>query len=77
MNPETELDCRGQVCPLPVIALARAVSEMALGDVVAVVSTDPAAAADILAWCRMKEQEFIGADVADDGTPRFRVRRVS
>ena len=77
MNPETELDCRGQVCPLPVIALARAVSEMALGDVVAVVSTDPAAAADIPAWCRMKEQEFIGADVADDGTPRFRVRRVS
>ena len=77
VSAEIELDCRGQVCPLPVIALARTVAEVAVGDVVAVLATDPAAAVDIPAWCRMKEQEFVGADVADDGTPRFRVRRVS
>jgi tRNA 2-thiouridine synthesizing protein A len=77
MSSETEVDCRGQVCPLPVIALARAMTGVAVGDVVAVLATDPAAAVDIPAWCRMKEQEFVGADVADDGTPRFRVRRLS
>ena len=71
---ERELDCRGQVCPLPVIALARAVDAAAVGDVIAVLATDPAAAVDIAAWCRMKEQEYIGADTADDGTPRYRVR---
>ena len=77
MSADLELDCRGQVCPLPVIALARTVSEVAVGDVVVVLATDPAAAVDIPAWCRMKEQEYLGADVAADGTPRFRVRRVS
>ena len=71
-----ELDCRGQLCPLPIIALAKAFGELAVGDTVAVLADDPAAAVDVPAWCRMKDQEYIGADTADDGTPRFRVRRV-
>ena len=74
---ETELDCRDRVCPMPVLELARAITEVAVGDVIAVLATDPAAAVDIPAWCRMKAQEYVGADTADDGTPRFRVRRVS
>ena len=79
MDPvqEIELDCRGQLCPLPVIELSKAVREVAVGDVVAVLATDPAAAVDIPAWCRMKQQEYVGADTAEDGTPRFRVRRVA
>jgi TusA-related sulfurtransferase len=74
---ESELDCRDRLCPLPVIELARAIAEVAVGDVIAVLATDPAAAVDIPAWCRMKEQEYVGADTAEDGTPRFRVRRLS
>ena len=66
------LDCLGQRCPLPVIALARAIRTVAVGDVVRVLADDPAAGNDIPAWCRMKNQEFVrGA-----GT-MFEVRRVS
>ena len=72
---EVELDCRGQVCPMPVIALAKAVRDLEVGDTVVLLADDPAAAADIPAWCRMKQQEFLGADTTADGTPRFRVRR--
>ena len=72
-----ELDCRGRACPLPVIELARAVPTVAVGEVVAVVADDPAASADVSAWCRMKGQEYVGQDAADDGTPRYLVRRVS
>jgi tRNA 2-thiouridine synthesizing protein A len=72
-----ELDCRGQLCPMPVIALARAFAGLAVGDQVCVVADDPAAAADIPAWCRMKEQDYLGADSAADGTPRYMVRRRS
>ena len=72
-----ELDCRGQLCPMPVLALARAITEVAVGDVVTVLATDPAAAVDIAAWCRMKEQEYVGAETADDGTPAYVVRRLS
>ena len=67
-----ELDCRGQRCPLPVIALAKAMRTAAVGDVVRVLADDPAAANDIPAWCRMKGQEF----VAGEGTT-FDVRRVT
>ena len=62
---------------MPVLALARAITEVAVGDVVTVLATDPAAAVDIAAWCRMKEQEYVGAETADDGTPAYVVRRLS
>jgi tRNA 2-thiouridine synthesizing protein A len=57
----TTLDCRGQRCPLPVIALARRLPALPVGDVLRVLADDPAAAADIAAWCRMRGQEFLGS----------------
>ncbi len=66
------LDCLGQRCPLPVIALARTIGKVEVGEVVRVLADDPAAANDIPAWCRMKGQEFLTAE----GTA-FEVRRVS
>jgi tRNA 2-thiouridine synthesizing protein A len=76
-GPVTELDCRGRACPMPVIALAQALPGLAVDEVVAVVADDPAAAVDVPAWCRMKGQEYVGMDTADDGTPRYLVRRVA
>jgi tRNA 2-thiouridine synthesizing protein A len=72
-----EIDCRGLVCPAPVIELARRKDEVEVGDLLAVVATDAAARYDVPAWCRMTGQEYVGEDVADDGTPRYVVRRVS
>ncbi len=72
-----ELDCRGQICPMPVIELGRRITEVAVGEIVAVVADDAAARHDVPAWCRMREQEYVGADTADDGTPRYLVRRVT
>ena len=53
------LDCLGQRCPLPVIRLARAMPDVPVGEIVRVLADDPAAANDIPAWCRMKNQEFV------------------
>lgn len=72
-----ELDCRGMLCPRPVIELAKHVGDVALGEEITVVTEDPAAAVDVPAWCRMRQQEYLGADVAEDGVARYRVRRVS
>jgi tRNA 2-thiouridine synthesizing protein A len=58
----TVLDCLGQRCPLPVIALARAIGSVAVGDVIRVLADDPAAGGDIAAWCRMRGQEFRPTD---------------
>lgn len=61
VTPGDVLDCRGQRCPLPVIALARRLSELPVGAVLRVLADDPAAATDIPAWCRLRGQEYLGA----------------
>jgi tRNA 2-thiouridine synthesizing protein A len=77
MTAPLEIDCRGQLCPMPIIELAKHVGDVAVGEVIAVASTDPAARHDVPAWCRMRDQEYVGEDTADDGVPRYLVRRVS
>jgi tRNA 2-thiouridine synthesizing protein A len=67
-----ELDCRGQRCPLPVIALAKTIRQVEVGQTVRVRADDPAAANDIPAWCRMTGQEFVRG-----GGNEYDVRRVS
>lgn len=71
MSGEVVLDCRGQRCPLPVITLARRLPEVPVGAVVRVLADDPAAANDIPAWCRMRQQEYLGSSAPDT----FEVRR--
>jgi tRNA 2-thiouridine synthesizing protein A len=72
-----ELDCRELPCPMPVIELARHLADVEVGELLAVVAHDPAAAVDVPAWCRMKQQEYVGADVTEDGRPRYVVRRTA
>ena len=66
------LDCLGQRCPLPVIALARAIGTVGIGETLTVLADDPAAANDIAAWCRMKGHELVESDAT-----AFTVRRLS
>lgn len=70
-----ELDCRGLPCPRPIIALAKALPDVEVGSLLAVVADDPAARHDVPAWCRLRRQEYVGEDAADDGVPRYTVRR--
>ncbi len=71
-----ELDCRGMRCPAPVIALAKALPTVDVGDEIAVAATDVAARVDIPAWCRMRGHEYLAAEMAEDGTPIYVVRRL-
>ena len=74
---DLELDCRGLLCPRPVIELAQRIADIELGQTVAVAATDAAAAYDIPAWCRMRGQEYVGVAPAPDGVPRYVVRRLT
>lgn len=72
-----ELDCREMLCPQPIIELARHLADVVVGELIAVVATDSAARYDVPAWCRMREQEYVGEETAADGVPRYVVRRTS
>jgi tRNA 2-thiouridine synthesizing protein A len=75
VTADLELDCRGMLCPLPVIELGRRIGDVPVGGLVAVTATDVAARTDVPAWCRMRGQEYVGEQPAADGTPRYVVRR--
>jgi tRNA 2-thiouridine synthesizing protein A len=70
-----EIDCRGLVCPAPVIELARHIAEVAPGETLGVVTSDAAARTDVPAWCRMTGHEYVGEEAAADGVPCYVVRR--
>ena len=76
-EPALQLDCRGWLCPAPIIELGRRIDDVAVGELLAVVADDVAARYDVPAWCRMKQQEYAGEDTAEDGVARYWVRRVS
>ena len=70
-----ELACRGLVCPAPIIELARHIGDVEPGELLGVVATDAAARVDVAAWCRMTGHEYVGDEPAEDGVPRYVVRR--
>jgi TusA-related sulfurtransferase len=76
-EPSVTVDCRGRPCPVPVVELAKAVLGAGVGDVVQVLSDDPASRHDVPAWARMRGQEYLGETPAPDGRgSAFGVRRL-
>ena len=69
-----ELDASGLSCPMPVIELAKAIEHIAIGQLVAITATDPAARVDIPVWCRMQRHLLRGME-GTDGAWRFLVER--
>jgi tRNA 2-thiouridine synthesizing protein A len=67
MDEPIELDTRGLNCPLPILKTKKALADMASGDLLRVVSTDPGSLRDFQAFARqtgneLVEQQTAGAD---------------
>lgn len=45
------LDCKGDVCPMPILKTKKAMDKLASGQVLQMMSTDPGSANDLLSWC--------------------------
>jgi cysteine desulfurase len=74
---ELEIDALGKLCPLPVIELGKRIGEVEVGATVRVLADDPAARADIPAWCRLTGQDYLGEETLGGrpGAAAYRVRR--
>ena len=46
MNFDKELDVRGLVCPLPILRTKKSLADMAHGEILKIVATDPGAVID-------------------------------
>ena len=73
--PARVVDCIGLFCPVPVLRLAEAVREVAVGERVDLLADDPAAKVDVRVWCRTTDQTYLGASDRPEGGWVFSVRR--
>lgn len=68
------LDLKGLPCPMPIIRTAKAIKEVAAGERLEVLATDPGSVADFEAWCRATNNVLIER-TAGDGVFRFVIEK--
>lgn len=56
-----ELDARRLLCPMPVIRTQDRIAQLAVGDRLTVLATDPGVMNDIPAWCRINGHRVVEA----------------
>jgi tRNA 2-thiouridine synthesizing protein A len=64
MDVSKELDTRGLNCPLPILKAKKALADMASGELLRVVSTDPGSMRDFQAFSRQTGNELVEQNTA-------------
>jgi tRNA 2-thiouridine synthesizing protein A len=57
---DREIDTRGLTCPLPILRAKKALAELASGQVLKIVATDPGSTRDFQAFARQTGNELLG-----------------
>lgn len=64
-HPNGNLDCRGMLCPQPILELARAMRTLQPGGTIEVLADDPAFPMDVQGWCRSTGTSLASLDERD------------
>lgn len=59
LSADRTLDCLGLFCPMPIVKTREALREMAVGQVLEMLSDDPASDADMRSWARRTGNELL------------------
>jgi len=59
MNFDKEFDASGLACPLPIVKTKKALSDMAPGQVLRVISTDPGSVCDMAAFAEQTGNQLL------------------
>jgi tRNA 2-thiouridine synthesizing protein A len=66
MQFDKELDARGLNCPLPILRTKKALTDMASGQVLKIVATDPGAVKDFQAFSKQTGNALLSSDSVDN-----------
>ena len=72
--PDTVLDCVGLFCPMPILKTREAIRTMAVGQLLEMLSDDPASEADMKSWTGRTGQELVAVE-RNGAVFRFVVRK--
>ena len=73
-NPDKRIDCTGLFCPMPIVKTREAIKQMAPGQLLEMLSDDPASEADMKSWAQITGHDLVSMD-REDGVFRFLVRK--
>jgi len=65
MNFDKELDARGLNCPLPILRAKKALTDMASGQVLKIVATDPGSVKDFQAFAKQTGNDLLSQSESD------------
>lgn len=65
MDHDKELDARGLNCPLPILRARKALNEMASGQVLRIVATDPGSVKDFEAFAKQTGNTLLAQSAGD------------
>ena len=68
------VDARSLSCPLPIVKTALAIRELASGDIVEVLATDPGSTKDFIAWTKTTGHALVESSV-DGNVFRYLLRK--
>ncbi len=68
MDHDATLDAAGLLCPLPVLKIRKRLQRLEAGQVIHVITDDPAALVDVPHFCAEQGHEIAGQE--EDGFPR-------
>ena len=72
MDIHKELDARGLMCPLPILKAKKALSDMASGELLKVLATDPGSVRDFQAFARQTGNELVDQQASEvDGRAEY------
>jgi len=68
------LDCRGTLCPMPVIRLSQAIKKIGVGQVIEMLTTDPGSVPDMEAWSKQTGHALLSRNERE-GVYTFYIRK--
>lgn len=74
LHADRELNCKGMLCPLPIIKVSKEIKAMPVGQVLKMIATDKGAPADMQAWSRQTGNDLLDSH-AEGETFVFFIRR--
>jgi len=74
VNPDRQIDCTGLFCPMPIVKTREAMTQMTSGQVLEMLSDDPASDPDMRSWAQNTGHELL--EVTRNGAVyRFVIRK--
>lgn len=58
-NADRQIDCTGLFCPMPIVKTREAIMQMAVGQVLEMLSDDPASDPDMRSWAQNTGHELL------------------